>query len=702
MSFNFQSENAPEVPAAAAAPAPPKSPLRRNNSQPQLSPRAPPLPLSTHPVLGNKMIRSSSTDNLSSDGLPQMDGYTDMSPANTLERSKGPPSKFLVPAKLPPRIPLAKQPPVAGSASKSLMSKSPYYNTLVGSYENCPLISPSPADRFAFTNEGFVSSPAGGIMSPPKFVAGRNQPGRNYKHSRGLYSPTPITHTYYEHGFPPPMDQRLSQSLKTGFTQNPPPQFDATVLYAKVNKSLRKALSADNLADFTERRASVASHVSVPQRLSGISFTSDRMSTASNRVSLVSLSLEESSPLIGSLDLAGMPHNTPSWLGFRDLPSVPHNSGSPDLNIYCKTPNSNLSYIASGLASASQGSNASSPSSKMYEDIEKMKMMYEEMNRRKSAISPNVERLPKVRDAVIVHSHSASLQREQRPVSSPPNKPLIMTQGSHVSAVSTYENEEMLASNVEDGKSVMRRAQSTGDLLKSPFSSGSSPLSAGKLTFLKRFQSIPSIVAAENSKTFVLGQRSNSSSDLTSKEGSPTKSSPVTWTMRKLKQHNAAKKKQRESMEKSVSSPKGQTENDGRTNTAGKSDGKKEKNSKSKSKGDKGRSRSKERDKAFSGRDGKIVTSGKTKTFTRQAAFSSTASLDTISISSHMSGRELPARPLNPSNIKEGTYEDIDENGDALSQRRFSETMHQKQQKRQVDAVPGGRRNTAPSVHPPN
>ncbi|PIK58290.1 hypothetical protein BSL78_04796 [Apostichopus japonicus] len=628
--------NPPELPNAAP---PPRSPLRRNNSQPQRSPRAPPLPLATHPVLGSKMVRSASTEILASESSPELQVYTDMSPANTLERPKGASSSTKESAKLPPRVPLDKQPPVTGAATKSLMSKSPYYNILVGSYENCPLISPSPADRFAFTNDGFISSPGSVPLSPPNLAAAvRRDPRRGNKHGSRSFNPTPITHTYYEHGLHPTEDPRLSQSLRTRFLTNPSTQFDPAVLYAKVNKSLRKALSADNLKDLEEmndRRVSVASRISVPQRLSGISLTSDRLSIASNRVSIVSLSFEDSSPLIGSLDLAGIPHTTPSWLGFRDLPNVPHSSESPEFNVYCKTPNSNMSYGTGGFAAASHGSHASS-GSKQYEDIDKLKMMYEDMNRRRSEINTRVENGERLRDAVVIRSDSAS-QQQHIAVTSPKDTPVVV-KGTRASAGSSYENDAMLVASFEEGKS-LRRVQSTGDLLDSPSNAAAypeSPLNAGKLTFMKRFQSIPSIVATEKSNT--IG-----------------------------------------------------------TNTAS---GREEVNN-SKQKGKKRRSWSKDKDKgkAFSGRDGKVVTSGKTKTFTRQAAFSSTTSLDTISINSQMSGRELPARPsMDLSNVKEGTYEDIDDDDNA-SQRRFSETRHKNQHKNQSHLPPGERRNTAPSVN---
>ncbi|KAJ8038753.1 hypothetical protein HOLleu_16266 [Holothuria leucospilota] len=684
---------------------PPKSPLRRNNSQPQLSPRAPPVPLATHPVLGGKLQRSSSSEVLAT-VIQDAQEYTDMSPGNTLERKKEPSAKRGVPVKVPPRKPYAKGPPKSVTPSNTLLSKSPYYNTLVGSYENCPLVSPSPRNAFAFTNEGFVSSPGSLPISPPKF--GTNQAGA--AHSSGLYSPQPITHTYYEQGLVAKEIQPPPHAFTLGSLQNPSAQLDSAVLYAKVNKNFRKSLSADNLLDLQEireRRTSVASQMSVPHRMSGVSVGSfsDRMSIASNRMSNVSVSLEGSSPLIGSLDLAGLPRAIPSWMGLRDLPSVPQNSGSPqDSNLYCKMPN--LSAGASNVGGAASVGSQASSTGKHYEDIDKMKKMYEDMSRRKSALIQSDREA--VQNAVIVRSDSTSSNSRNIPPPLPPDRDVaIVTQIPQVSPGS-YENTDPVPLR-NGAKGSLRRAQSTGDLLDtygddSDSISLGSPPNVGQLTLMKKFKSIPNLKEGlfEIQKS-LSGSRSNSSNSLNTKAESSSKGSPVTWTLRKLKHHNAAKKKQYAKEEQAAVAEAEQPQARAPSSPEEPRDSWQEKKPKErafKSKQKDSKGKSKEKGKAFSGKDVKIVASGKTRTFTRQAAFSSSTSLDTISVSSQMSGRELPATPsLDLPNIREGVYEDIDDDDDIANQRRFSESLHVRQERNRAH---GERRNTAPSVNPPN
>lgn len=204
-------------------------------------------------------------------------------------------------------------------------------------------------------------------------------------------------------------------------------------------------------------------------------------------------------------------------------------------------------------------------------------------------------------------------------------------------------------------------------------------------------------------KKSLSGSRSNSSNSLNTKAESSSKGSPVTWTLRKLKHHNAAKKKQYAKEEQAAVAEAEQPQARAPSSPEEPRDSWQEKKPKErafKSKQKDSKGKSKEKGKAFSGKDVKIVASGKTRTFTRQAAFSSSTSLDTISVSSQMSGRELPATPsLDLPNVREGVYEDIDDDDDIANQRRFSESLHVRQERNRAH---GERRNTAPSVNPPN
>ncbi|XP_022085254.1 uncharacterized protein LOC110976365 isoform X2 [Acanthaster planci] len=227
------------------------------------------------------------------------------------------------------------------------LGHNPYQNSgmslLPNSYENTPLISPSPGDGVfpGLPNMGFVSSPhslePGPLVPPRKY----QPPGRTSTTAevqadfRGQHQP--IRHTYFQHminkhgaGARSPTSAYMSPPRHAGARKRLPSdlpgyssvkdgtlgshQYQEVFLFNSPRGTLRRSMSADRLFRF--RNSSVSS-------------------CTSSALSVVS-------PLIGALDLStynARSSKVPSWVSFRQLPSPPPpGTHAPDFNTYCGSP----------------------------------------------------------------------------------------------------------------------------------------------------------------------------------------------------------------------------------------------------------------------------------------------------------------------------------------------------------------------------
>ncbi|XP_038063788.1 uncharacterized protein LOC119734368 isoform X2 [Patiria miniata] len=224
------------------------------------------------------------------------------------------------------------------------LGHNPYQNSgvslLPNSYENTPLISPSPGDVVfpGFPNMGFVSSPRS-LESGPPFPPRKYQPPHRTSGVADVHSSVPgqnqqIRHTYFQHRINGPAQSPASNYMSPRGKAIPkkrspsdlpsystikggtlgPHQYQDVFLFNTPHGTLRRSMSLDHL--FRNRTPSVSSSISS--------------------------ALSVGSPLIGSLDLAAhyaKSSRIPSWMGSRQLPSPPP-LGSPEFNAYCGSPRS--------------------------------------------------------------------------------------------------------------------------------------------------------------------------------------------------------------------------------------------------------------------------------------------------------------------------------------------------------------------------
>lgn len=216
------------------------------------------------------------------------------------------------------------------------LGQNPYQNSgvslLPNSYENTPLISPSPQSiPSGIGNLGFITSPQSADSGPP-------QPPQRYRppnsmtaavdvHADRAGQNQPIRHSYFQHQF-------KGKNLGANY---PPPQAGAQRRpysdlpgYAVVKDGTLGSHQYQEV-HLWQRPTTLRRSMSV-----GHLFRSPSLSSSISSVFSVG------SPMLGSLDLAvsfQRASRAPTWMGNRELPSPPPpGTFTPEFNTYCGSP----------------------------------------------------------------------------------------------------------------------------------------------------------------------------------------------------------------------------------------------------------------------------------------------------------------------------------------------------------------------------